>query len=65
MATFHRFEDLEIWEVAKKLSLKIFKLTETGAASKDFKFRDQIRSSAGSVMDNIAEGLKDRANLSL
>ena len=58
MATFHRFEDLEIWQVAKKLSLKIFKLTESGAASKDFKFRDQIRSSAGSVMDNIAEGFE-------
>ena len=42
----------------KKLSLKIFKLTEEGPVSKDFKFRDQIRSSAGSVMDNIAEGFE-------
>lgn len=58
MATIHRFEDLEIWQVAKKLSLKIFNLTETGPSSKDFKFRDQIRSSAGSVMDNIAEGFE-------
>ena len=58
MATFHRFEDLEIWQVSRKLSLKIFKLTETGAASRDFKFRDQIRNSAGSVMDNIAEGFE-------
>ena len=55
MATIQRFEDLEIWQIAKKLSLKVFKLTETGPASKDFRFRDQIRSSAGSVMDNIAE----------
>lgn len=58
MATIHGFEDLEIWQVAKKLSLKIFNLTETGPSSKDFKFRDQIRSSAGSVMDNIAEGFE-------
>ena len=58
MATFHRFEDLEIWQVSRKLSLKIFKLTEIGAASRDFKFRDQIRKSAGSVMDNIAEGFE-------
>ena len=56
MATFHRFEDLEIWQTARKLSLKVFKLTEAGPFSKDFKCRDQIRSSAGSVMDNIAEG---------
>jgi hypothetical protein len=40
MATFHRFEDLEIWQTAKKLSLKVFKLTEVGLSSKDFKFRD-------------------------
>ena len=58
MATIHRFEDLEIWKIARALSLKIFKLTEVGSASKDFKFRDQIRSSAGSVMDNIAEGFE-------
>ena len=58
MATIHRFEDLEIWQIAKKLSLKVFKLTETGPVSKDFRFRDQIRSSAGSVMDNIAEGFE-------
>lgn len=58
MATFHRFEDLEILQIAKKLSLKVFMLTEVGPSSRDFKFRDQIRSSAGSVMDNIAEGFE-------
>ena len=58
MATIHRFEDLEIWQIARRLSLKIFKLTEVGPASKDYKFRDQIRSSAGSVMDNVAEGFE-------
>src|ERR1051325_6069387 len=58
MATIHRFEDLEIWQIARNLSSKVFQLTETGSASKDFKFRDQLRSSAGSVMDNIAEGFE-------
>ena len=58
MATFHRFEELEIWQIARKLSLKVFKMTEEGPASKDFKFRDQIRRSSGSVMDNIAEGFE-------
>jgi len=56
MATFHRFEELEIWQIARQLSLKIFKLTETGNVSGDYKFRDQIMAAAGSVMDNIAEG---------
>ena len=58
MATIHRFEDWEIWQIAKKLSLKVFRLPETGPGSKDFGFRDQIRRSAGSGMDNIAEGFE-------
>lgn len=58
MATFHRFEELEVWQLARELSFKIFKLTEVGVVAKDFRFRDQIRSAAGSVMDNIAEGFE-------
>jgi four helix bundle protein len=55
MGTIRRFEDLEIWQIARKLSLKVFHLTETRPISKDYKFKDQIHASAGSVMDNIAE----------
>ena len=58
MGTIRRFEDLELWQTARKLSLKVFHLTETGPASKDYKFKDQIHASAGSVMDNIAEGFE-------
>lgn len=58
MGTIRKFEDLEIWQIARKLSLKVFHLTETGPASKDYKFKDQIHASAGSVMDNIAEGFE-------
>src|SRR5690348_14636266 len=58
MGTIRKFEDLQIWQLARKLSVKVFHLTETGPSSKDYKFRDQIRTSAGSVMDNIAEGFE-------
>src|SRR5436190_17181358 len=58
MATFHRFEDLEIWQIARKLSMKVFQLTETKPSSSDYKFKGQIRSAAGSTMDNIAEGFE-------
>ncbi len=34
MATFHRFEELEIWQVARKLSLKIFKIKKTQLENK-------------------------------
>ena len=56
MATFKRFEDLEIWQLARKLCVNIFEITEKGPFLKDFRFRDQIKSSSGSIMDNIAEG---------
>ena len=51
-----RFEDLEIWKDARELCKYVFKITSHEPFSKDYKFRDQIRSSSGSVMDNIAEG---------
>ncbi len=39
-----------------KLYTRIFELTKGPEISKDFKFKYQILASAGSVMDNIAEG---------
>jgi four helix bundle protein len=51
-----KFEDLEIWQEARDLCKHIFTLTSKEPFFKDFKFRDQIRSSSGSVMDNISEG---------
>ncbi len=57
MATIKKFEDLEIWQIARELHLNIFNLTESiPSLAKDFELKDQIRRSSGSVMDNIAEG---------
>jgi four helix bundle protein len=58
MPTIQRFEDLEIWKEARRLSLKVFLLSKNEHIARDFRFRDQIRSAAGSVMDNIAEGFE-------
>lgn len=58
MATILRFEDLEIWKKARILCNTIYPLTNTGNFKKDFKLRDQINGSSGSVMDNIAEGFE-------
>jgi four helix bundle protein len=55
MATYTRFEELEIWQESRRLSLQVFNMTANGNVGKDFRFIDQIRSAAGSVMDNIAE----------
>ena len=53
-----RFEDLEVWKEARELCLFIKEITNTESFSKDFRFRDQIKTSSGSIMDNIAEGFE-------
>jgi four helix bundle protein len=57
-----RFEDLEIWQEARELCKFIKKITTESLLSKDFKLRDQIRASSGSIMDNIAEGFERGGN---
>ena len=56
MTTAKRYEDIEAWQLANELKLEVYALTRDGPASKDFRFRDQIRDSAASVTKNIAEG---------
>ena len=56
MATIQKFEDLEIWQVARSLCQKIYPLTFADPIVKDFRYKDQTRGSCGSIMDNIAEG---------
>ena len=56
------FEDLPIWQKARELSSLIFEVTSKEPFYIDFKFRDQIRASSGSVMDNIAEGFERSGN---
>jgi len=63
MATIKRFEDLDIWQEARKLSKEIIDIAFTTDLKTDFKFKEQIKSSAGSVMDNIAEGFERNGNL--
>jgi four helix bundle protein len=58
MATYKKFEDLPIWQEARKLAKKVKLLTEKEKFSKDYKFTAQITDSSGSAMDNITEGFE-------
>ena len=58
MATIQRFEDLEVWKIARELSRKIYALTFVDPIKSDYRLKDQLRGSCGSVMDNIAEGFE-------
>jgi four helix bundle protein len=59
MATITKFEELEIWQLARELASEIFELFTTSEGfNKDYKLKDQINGSSGSIMDNIAEGFE-------
>ena len=58
----NRFEDLEIWQETRELCKVVYRITSVPPFCNDFKFRDQIRSSSGSAMDNIAEGFDRGGN---
>jgi four helix bundle protein len=58
LATITRFEDLEIWQLARQQSLDIFEISKSKQFCSDFSLINQMNSSAGSVMDNIAEGFE-------
>lgn len=63
MATISKFEDLEVWQLARALSKEIYSLTFIEPLKSDFRLRDQMRGSSGSVMDNIAEGFERASKL--
>jgi len=62
MATINKFEDLEIWRAARKLNNDIRPVLENLLESRNFKLKEQLDGSAGSVMDNIAEGFERSGN---
>jgi four helix bundle protein len=59
MAKFNRFEDIESWQRARKLSYNIYRIFK---ANKDFSFRDQIQRASISIGNNIAEGFERKGN---
>ena len=63
MATITKFEDLEIWQLARELSREVYLLTFVEPIKNDFRLKDQMRGSSGSMMDNIAEGFERGSKL--
>lgn len=50
------FQKLRVWQLAKNLAVKIYKLTKSQNFSRDFGLKDQIQRAAVSVPANISEG---------
>ena len=56
MASIHRFEDIEAWQEARKLTKAIYDLTREGRFTKDWGLVDQVQRASVSAMTNIVEG---------
>ena len=57
-----RFEDVEAWQLARKLTQKVYRLTKKPGFTKDYGLKKQIQDAAGSSMHNIAEGFDSETN---
>lgn len=62
MATIERFEDIISWKEARELNKTVGNLIRTGRFNNNYRLINQMEGSAGSVMDNIAEGFERGGN---
>ncbi|HEY6955988.1 MAG TPA: four helix bundle protein [Flavisolibacter sp.] len=62
MATITKFEDLDIWQLARVQTNDFIELVENTSLGKDYGLRNQMNASSGSVMDCIAEGFERSGN---
>lgn len=62
MATITKFEELDIWQLARAQTNDFLLLIESTSLAKDYELRNQMNRSSGSVMDCIAEGFERSGN---
>ena len=56
------FKSLDVWQLSKDLTVKIYAITENFPAKEQFGLTSQIRRSAISIISNIAEGSAKGSN---
>jgi len=62
MGKVERFEDLEIWQLAREICNDVQIIANKSDLKKDYRLYNQIDGSSGSAMDNIAEGFERGGN---
>jgi len=60
--TIKRFEEIEAWQLARKLTKEIYLESRKSPMRRDLRFCSQIQSAAVSIMSNIAEGFHSQTN---
>src|SRR6266480_7751599 len=56
MRPHFRFEDLQIWQLAKQLAVKFHRVADQLDQRKFFRYAEQLRAAGLSLTNNIAEG---------
>lgn len=62
MGKIQKFEDLEIWRLAREICLQIEYLIQKTNLKTNYSLKNQMDRSSGSIMDNIAEGFERNGN---
>jgi four helix bundle protein len=62
MATINKFEEIISWKEARDLNKIIGNLIDSKRLRNNFRLINQVEGSAGSIMDNIAEGFERGGN---
>jgi four helix bundle protein len=57
-----KFEDIEVWQLARTLVRDIYALTAQDKIRKYYSLTDQLQRAALSVMNNISEGFERQSN---
>lgn len=63
MSRIDRFEELEVWQVARNICIDLENLFNGTPLGKRYSLMNQMDRSSGSIMDNIAEGFGRGGNL--
>ena len=58
MATIEKFEDIEAWKLARRVTQVIYEVSSVGSFAKDYALCNQIRRASISILSNIAEGFE-------
>lgn len=56
MATFQKFEDIDVWQRARLVCKAVYRESRLGQFRQDRGLADQVQRAAVSVMANVAEG---------
>ena len=62
MSTWKSFEEIEVWQLAREFCKDVYRIIQHDGLSTDYRLKDQINGSSGSIMDNISEGFERGGN---